>query len=163
MKKCQIFNECHHRSDNTKCLILSKVIIGLVLCQKNQRLGVLKIYWRVMGCQICRKVWKFARFCKNHNFHVPVSQKISILKGWFTIICKVCMVLFTETYYWVFIFNYLWFHRVLKMGWTSKSQKLWVENPFLESYIFWRMLWSTYILHKSENMGRNSARNLKIK
>ena len=38
-------------------------------------MGVLKIYWRVMGCQNCQKIWKFARFCKNHNFQVAANQK----------------------------------------------------------------------------------------
>ena len=129
-----------------------------------KNMGVLKICWRVMGCQNYQKVQKFARFCKNYNFQVAVSQNIFLLKGWFTIICKVCMVLFTETQNWEFIlnyFNYLWFHWVLKMGQTSKSRKLWVENPFLKHYIFWTMLWNKYILHKSENTGRNSAEILK--
>ena len=40
------------------------------MCQ----LGVLKTYWRVIGCQNCQKVQKFSRFCKNHNFQVPVSK-----------------------------------------------------------------------------------------
>ena len=128
---------------------------------KTKDMGVLKFYWRVMGCQNYQKVQKFARFCKNYNFQVAVSQNIFILKGWFTIICKVCMVLFTETQNWVFVLNYLWFHWVLKMGQTSKYRKLWVENPFLKPCIFWAMLWNKYILHKSENMGRNSAEILK--
>ena len=38
-------------------------------------MGVLKIYWRVMGCLNYQKVWKFARFCKNQNFQVAGSQK----------------------------------------------------------------------------------------
>ena len=45
---------------------------------KTKDMGVLKIYWRVMGCQNCEKVWnlrKFARFCKNHSFQVVASQK----------------------------------------------------------------------------------------
>ena len=46
---------------------------------------------------------------------------------------------------------------------TSESKKLWVKNTFLKSYIFWTMLWNTYILHKSENMGRNDAMILNIK
>ena len=52
-------------------------------------MGVLKIYWGVMGYQYYQKVRKFARFSKNHNFQVAESQKNSKLKGWFTIMCKV--------------------------------------------------------------------------
>ena len=37
--KFQILNECHDRTHNPYCLILSKVIIGLKLCQQNQRYG----------------------------------------------------------------------------------------------------------------------------
>ena len=54
-------------------------------------MDILKIYWRVIGCQNCQKVQKFARLCKNHNFQVAVSQKKFILEGWFTIVFRVCM------------------------------------------------------------------------
>ena len=51
---------------------------------KTKDMGVLKIYWGVMGCQNYQKVWKFAWFCKNHDFQVAVRQKIFTLKGWST-------------------------------------------------------------------------------
>ena len=43
-------------------------------------MGVLKIYWRVIGCQNYQKVRKFVWFCKNHDFQVAVSQKKSYWK-----------------------------------------------------------------------------------
>ena len=126
---------------------------------------VLKIYWRVRCQPKLQKFWKFAWFCKNHDFQMAVRQKIFTSKGWFTIIYKVYMVLYKETKLSVYHPQLLamWIHWVLKMGQTSKSWKLWVENPFLKSYIFWTMLWNRRILHKSENMSRNNPRNLKIK
>ena len=89
-------------------------------------MGVLKIYWRVMECQNYQKSKHLPDFAK---------IKIFILKGWFTIICKVHIVLFTETQNWVFILNYLWFHWVLKMGQTSKSQEIASWIPILWSPI----------------------------
>ena len=47
--KFQILNEYHDRTDKPQCFILSKVIVGLELCQQNQRYGysedLLESYW----------------------------------------------------------------------------------------------------------------------
>ena len=112
---------------------------------KTKDMGVLKIYWGVMGCQNYQKVRKCARFCKNHNFQVAESQKNFILKGWFTIICKVyCSQKHKIECLSSMICDFI--------GWWKwdKLVKLRVENPFLKLYIFRTMFWNTLILHKSK-------------
>ena len=117
------------------CLILSKVIKGVELFQQNQRSECLDIYClEILESYGMLKLLKSPKMCQ-------ILQKSQRWKGWFPIICKVCMVFVHKNIKLSVILNYLWFHCdfiviSLKMGETSKSQKLWFQNPFLKFYIY---------------------------
>ena len=60
------------------------------------------VFWRFIGelwdAKVTKKSENLPDCAKITIFNqVAVSQKKFILKGWFTFVCKVCMVLFTET------------------------------------------------------------------
>ena len=122
------------------------------------RLGVVPakpkiwVFWRFVGelwyAKFAKKS-RFPRFCK--NFQVTVRQKIFIMKVWFTIICTVCIVLFTETQNWVFIFNLFVISLGAKNGtnfkkseilsWKSIFEALYLLNNALE-YIYPTYIWN---------------------
>ena len=77
--KIEELSKCHDRTDNPYCLILSKVIIGLELCQLNQRYGCSEDLLEGYGmpklpkspkiCLTLQKSW-FSSGGKSKNFHI---------------------------------------------------------------------------------------------
>ena len=109
-----------------------------------------------MGCQNCQKEQKFARFCKNHNSEVVVSQKVLYWKVGSLLYVK-CAWFCSQKHKTACLSSIIYdFTGCWKCD-RFKKLELWLKNPFLQSYIFWTMLLNTSIPCKSENMGRNGA------